>query len=86
MKFPTPEEMKENVYSQHGLNDEQLTELEMRIRHNMVAGLREFTLSFSESIMCASSAFRFLRLMEYDVSFLNRAFGVQDPNCLVVKI
>lgn len=83
MKFPTPEEMKERAYANHGITDEQKDELEMMIRHKMQAGQREFYLHFNNCSVDRHTAFKFLRLMEYDVC---RGEGMSMGDNLLVKI
>jgi len=86
MNFPTPEEMKQKVYSNHQITDEQKEELEMMIRHSMQAGHRDLMLNFNNNTIDPSSAFRFLRLMDYNVSYRVLEYGMLDRQTVIVKI
>jgi len=68
MNFPTPEEMEDRAYGNHGLKQEALDELEMMLRHKISGGLRDFILYFGDSSIDPFAAFKFLRTMKYDVS------------------
>ena len=82
--FPTPEEMKQRSYKNHGLAQEQIDELEIMLRHKIAAGHREFLLYFNNVPIDSFAAFKFLRLMDYDVVY--QQGQTTGTNSILVKI